>query len=120
LPERGLHEPRARDVVGVTVRVERVQKLQPELADQRRVARVLLEDRVDEHGLTRALVGEEVAVRVGDLVEELSEDQCTPHDSSVEDGRIVVPVGASFSANGCGLDTGSPRSKLQTQPMARS
>ena len=41
---------------------------------QRGVARVLLEHRVDEHGVARLLVGEEVGVRARGLVEELSED----------------------------------------------
>ena len=73
-PERRLHQPRARDVVGVAVRVERAEELQAELADQRGVARVLLEDGIDEHRFVGAWIREEVRVGAGDLVEELSED----------------------------------------------
>ena len=54
-------QPGAGDVIGVAVRVERAEQRQPELADERGVARVLLEDGVDEHSLARALVGEQIA-----------------------------------------------------------
>jgi len=72
--ERRFHEPCARDVVGVTVRVERVEEREAELANQRGVAGVLLEHRIDERGLAGARVGEQVRVRAGSLIEELSED----------------------------------------------
>ena len=54
------------------------QKLQPELADERGVAGVLLEDGIDEHRLARVLVGEQIAVRAGDLVEELAKEHVGP------------------------------------------
>ena len=46
-----LQQPGAGHVVGMDVGVERPQQLQPELADQRRVAADLLEHRVDQHAL---------------------------------------------------------------------
>jgi sulfite oxidase len=62
-------------VVGVAVRVERGGEAQAELAQERRVPQVLLEDGVDEDRLARRLVGEQVAVRVRGRVEELAKEQ---------------------------------------------
>jgi hypothetical protein len=62
-------------VVGVAVRVERIEKLELELANQRRIACMLFEDRVDEYRPLRLLVGEQIAVGARDLVEELSKNQ---------------------------------------------
>ena len=53
------------------VRVERVHEHEVELADEREVSLDLLEHRVDQHGLTRLFVREQVCVRRGVRVEEL-------------------------------------------------
>ena len=52
--ELALEQPRAGDVIGVDVGLERRDELQPQLLDQRRIAPRLLEHRVDQHRL-RAL-----------------------------------------------------------------
>ena len=55
-------EPRASDVVGVHVSLERVAQLQAQFPDQRGIAPGMLEHRVDQHGLVRTLVAEQIRV----------------------------------------------------------
>jgi len=76
--ELALHQPRAGDVIGVAVSVERGHQAQPELADQRGVPGVLLEHRIDEDRLTGALAREQVGVRAGGGVEQLPEEHGGP------------------------------------------
>ena len=71
-PQLHLHEPGAGHVIGVQCVSSGQPQRQPQLADQRRVARVLLEHRIDQHRLARLLVGEQIGVRARDLVEELA------------------------------------------------
>ena len=62
------------DVVGVQVRVDRLDQLQVELADQLQVAVDLLQHRIDDQRLAAAPAGEQIAVGAGDAVEQLAED----------------------------------------------
>ena len=71
-PQRPLQQPRAGDVVGVAMRVERNAQCQAELLEQRDVTVMVLEDRVDEHRVTRVGICEQVGVRAGRAVEELT------------------------------------------------
>jgi len=61
-------------VIGVAVRIERVFELQPELTDERGVARMLFEHAVYDDRLARILVCEEVGIRSRILVEKLLKD----------------------------------------------
>src|SRR3954462_296786 len=67
-------EPRAGDVVGVHVRLERPLELEAELLDQRHVAARLLEHGIDQDRLARGRIGEEVGVSGRLLIEELPEE----------------------------------------------
>ena len=62
------------DVVGVDVCIETVDQLQVQGRDDLQVPLDLLEDSVDEHGLTTLLICQEVGEGTGVGVEELSED----------------------------------------------
>src|SRR5690242_16317307 len=57
------------------MRLERIEQLEIKLADQRGVARSLLEDGIDDHRLACFPVGEQVSVGRGLRVEELTEDE---------------------------------------------
>jgi hypothetical protein len=61
----------ARDVVRVCVRVQGVHELQAELLQELDVALELVDDRVDQHGLAGCLIGDEVGVCPGLVIEEL-------------------------------------------------
>ena len=67
-----------RDVIGVDVRVEAVDELEPELIEQPQVTLDRLDDRVDKDSLSTELVGQQVGVGAGLLMKELSKD----HDAS--------------------------------------
>ena len=73
LPQLLLEQPRAGDVIGVHVRVERRDELEAELVDQRGVAPRLLEDRIDQHRLAAAAIGQQVRVGRRLRIEELAE-----------------------------------------------
>jgi hypothetical protein len=66
-----LHQPRAGHVIGVAMSVERSDQLQTEFLQQRAVAEVLLEDRVDDHGLPALRVAQHVGVGRRSSVEKL-------------------------------------------------
>ena len=72
--EHLLHCPGARDVIGVTVGVQRGHQIHPELADQGCVASVLAEHRIDQHRFLRARIDQQVAVGARDGVEVLAND----------------------------------------------
>ena len=62
------------DVVGVQMRVDRLDQLEIELADELQIAVDLLEHRIDDQRLAAAPAGEQIGVGAGDAVEELAED----------------------------------------------
>lgn len=57
------HQRGAGHMIGMAVRVEGGNQLEPELLDQCAVAQVLLVDRVDDHGLAALRVGQQVGYR---------------------------------------------------------
>ena len=56
------HQRGAGHMIGMAVRVEGGNQLEPELLDQCAVAQVLLVDRVDDHGLAALRVGQQVGI----------------------------------------------------------
>jgi hypothetical protein len=64
-------KPAARDVVRMRVRVQGVHELQAELVEELDVALELIDYWVDQHRLAGCLVGDEVGVRPGLVIEEL-------------------------------------------------
>jgi hypothetical protein len=68
-------QPRARDVVGVHVRVDAVLEGESQVLDELRVPVRGLDDRVDEHGLPRGRVGQQVGVGPRLSLEELPEQE---------------------------------------------
>jgi hypothetical protein len=70
-----LQERGAGHVVGMDVRLQRPQQLEPELADQGGVAPHLLEHRIDQHRLLRDAVTQEIGVGRRRRIEELAEDE---------------------------------------------
>jgi hypothetical protein len=81
--------PEAGDVVGVQVRVHRLDELQVELSDELQVAVDLFQDGIDDEGLAAAPAGEEIGVGAGGRVEELTEDHRLLPE---HDGRKRQPV----------------------------
>ena len=65
-------------MVGMDVRLQRVHETELELAQERHVPIHVLAHGIDEDGLPRPLVGQQMGVGRGLRVEELTED----HDSS--------------------------------------
>jgi hypothetical protein len=59
----------------MAVRVERRNQREVQFADQRQVARMLLEDRVDDDRVARARIAEQVGVRRRRRIEQLAKDQ---------------------------------------------
>ncbi len=49
-------KPGAGDVIGMCVGLEAVEKLEPQLLDERRVAAYLVEDRIDEYRLAALII----------------------------------------------------------------
>ncbi len=70
-----LEEPRAGDVIGMQVGVERELEVEAELVDQCRVAQRLVEDGVDQHRLAARGIGEQVRVGGGGRIAELAEGE---------------------------------------------
>ena len=68
-----LEQPCAGDMVGVHVRLERELQAQAELLDQRRIAPRLLEHRVDEQRIARALIRQQIGISRGLRIVELAE-----------------------------------------------
>jgi hypothetical protein len=64
--------PEPRHVIGVDVRVERPDQREVELSQHLQVSLDLLKHRVDEHRLARHLIGQQVRVRRGLWIEQLS------------------------------------------------
>ena len=62
-------------MVGMDMGFQRVEELQAQFLDQGRVAPYLLEDSVDEHGLTAFAAGQQIGVGRGLRVEQLPEDE---------------------------------------------
>ena len=62
------------DVVGVDVRVHRLDQLEVELLDQLQVAVDPLQHRIDDQRLATLPAGQEIAVGAGDAVEQLAEN----------------------------------------------
>ena len=62
------------DVVGMQVRVDRLDQLEIELVHELQVAVDLLQHRIDDQRLAAAPAGEQIAVGAGDAVEQLAED----------------------------------------------
>ena len=73
-----LQQPRAGHMVGMDMGFERVDELQAELGDQRRVAPDLLEHRVDDDRGPARAVAEQIGVGRGWRVEELPKHQHRP------------------------------------------
>ncbi len=66
-------------MVGVAVGVQRGDEREVQLAEQRVVARVLLEHRVDDHRLAGVRVAQKVGVGRRRGVEQLTEDEVGKH-----------------------------------------
>ena len=64
----------AGDVVGVQMRVDRLDELEVEFLHQLEVAVDLLQHRIDDERLAAAPAGEDIAVSARDAVEQLPED----------------------------------------------
>ena len=64
-------EPRTCDVIGMGVGVYGVHEFQTEFLEQLEVALELVDDRVDQYRLAGCLVGDEVGVSPGLVIEEL-------------------------------------------------
>src|SRR5205807_58691 len=73
--ELALEKPGAGHVIGVNVRLERGDELQFQLADERGVAARLLENRIDQYGLARLDVADEIRIRRRLRIEELAEGE---------------------------------------------
>ena len=65
-------------MVGMHVRLQCVDQRQLQLLQQSRIAARLLIDRIDQHGLARPSVGEQVGVGRGVRIEQLAKDQHRP------------------------------------------
>jgi hypothetical protein len=76
---RLLHQPRAGHVIGVAVRIEHGEQHQPEFLHQRPIAEVLLEDRVDDHGLQALRVAHHVGIGRRGSVKQLPENNIVEH-----------------------------------------
>jgi hypothetical protein len=72
---RLLHQPGAGDMVGMAVRVDDGDQLEVQLAQERMVACVLLEDRIDEHCVASPWIAQQIGVRRRRGVEQLTKDQ---------------------------------------------
>ena len=70
-----MHQPAVGDVVGVDVGVEAGHQVDAQLADQREIALVLLEHRIDQHPHAGGHIGQQVGEGAGGGVEELAEEQ---------------------------------------------
>jgi hypothetical protein len=64
----------AGDVIGVQMRIHRLDELHVELAQELEIAVDLLDHRVDDEGLAAAPASEQVGVGAGYAVEKLAED----------------------------------------------
>ena len=65
---------RARDVIGVQMRVERLDQLEIKLAHQLEIALDPLQNRIDDQRLAAMPAGDEISVSARHAVEELSKD----------------------------------------------
>ena len=70
-----LEQPGRGHVVGVHMRIQGGHEPQAQLAQQGAIALLVFEDSVDDHGLARLAVAEQVGVGGGNGVEELAEDE---------------------------------------------
>ncbi len=70
-----LHQPRAGDMIGVDMGLERPQELQPQLGHKRRIAPDLLEDGIDHHRLACRRAAQQVGVGRRYGIEELTKHQ---------------------------------------------
>src|SRR5712671_6034417 len=98
--ELALQHPRAGDVVGMDMGLERPGEAEPELGHQRRVAPHLLKYRIDEHRLAGLAVAEQVGVSRRGRVEQLAEDQ----HRRVLRGRFLLPANS--------IPAAAPRNRL--------
>ncbi len=66
------------DVVGVQMRVHRLDQAQVEFADQLQIAVDLLQHRIDDQRFAAGAAGEQIGVGAGNAVEKLAEDHRGP------------------------------------------
>ena len=74
-----LHPPRARDVIGMAMGIECRGQFQIQFRQQREIAKVLFENGIDDDGLARYRIAEDVGVGRRSSVEELAEDESSQH-----------------------------------------
>ncbi len=65
-------EARCGDVIGVCMRIHRVDELEPKLIEELDVAFDLIDHWIDQYGLARVLVRDEVGVGPGFVIKELA------------------------------------------------
>ena len=79
------------DVIGVQVRVDRLDQLEVELAHELQVAVDLLQHGIDDQRLAAAPAGEEIAVGAGGRVEQLAENHGSPRCDARRPRATVLP-----------------------------
>jgi hypothetical protein len=70
--------PQPGDMIGVQMRIDRLDQLQVQLAHQLQVAIDLLQHGIDDQCLTAAATRDQVGVGAGNRLKELAEDRCLP------------------------------------------
>ncbi len=70
-----------RDVIGVHVRFQRPLQVQAMFAQQLQIAAELLEHRIDQHRFMRGVVRQQIAVRAGFRIEQLTKRHLTAFDT---------------------------------------
>src|SRR5262245_28986411 len=73
----------------MTVGFQAEQQLQLQLADQGQIALMLLVDRIDEDGLCRCAIRQQVRERAGGLIEQLLENDARVHRAPEPNGNTL-------------------------------
>jgi hypothetical protein len=106
-------------VIGVNMRVHRLDEFEIEFFDKLEVPIHAVEDRVDDERLSPTSAGQQVSVRARFGMEELSEDHCGPTSRAIRHDILARHSGTTFCAALTGSDRSRPRHDRRLTAYAR-